>query len=437
MQNSRGITRRQTIKAGLAGAASLSLADILRLRAQSAEAGQTPRDTAVIYILQEGGASQFETYDPKPSAPVEFRGEFDAIRTSVPGVLFSEAMPRQAALMHRLTVLRSLHHPSTQHSSSVHLLKTGFYCRAESNDNEMPSVGSYVARIRGANERGMPPYALLYHAERYDGGHFLGRGYNPFLVRTSNDNRTMQIPSSISLLDGMTNEQWQDRQRLLTQFDDTRRALDTQGVADSIDHFRRQAFEMVSSPLARRAFNLDAEPTAVRERYGLTPIGQRMLLARRLVEHGVTFVTVGTFGWDHHSDLWSDLRRNGPMFDQGVAALVEDLQQRGLSERVLVVIMGEFGREPRVTSLPNLTPGREHWGNSMSALLAGGGLRGGQVVGATDSRGGFPIESPYRTECVLAHAYRHLGIDPAQTFPDFSGRPRNLLDVRGVIRELA
>jgi hypothetical protein len=427
-------SRRQLIRAGLAGVASLT--EVLALRARDVQPGQTPRDTAVILVLQEGGASQLETWDPKPDADDSIRGEFGAIATRVPGVRFSEVLPRQANIMDKLTVLRSVHHSSTQHSSSVHLIKTGYYCRAESEINEMPSMGSYVARIRGANRAGMPPYALLYAGTRYDGGHFLGHGYNPFLIRSTPDNPAMQIPPGLTLLDGITDEQWRDRRRLLAKFDTARRVLDTRAGADSMSHFRQQAYEMVTNPHAQRAFNLDAEPAPIRNRYGRNVVGERLLLARRLVEHGITWVTVGTFDWDHHIALWDDMRRDAPRFDQGVAALIEDLHMRGLQEKVLVVVLGEFGRTPRFEFIGRNKPGRDHWGAAMSVLLAGGGLRGGQVIGATDRHAEQPIQCPIRIERVLATMYRHLGIDPATTFVDHTGRPRNLLEIREPIQEL-
>lgn len=435
----RWTSRRSLLRAGLGGAAGLTLADVLRLRALSAEgqgsAGVAARDTAVIFVLQEGGASQFETYDPKPLSPVEIRGEFGSISTSVPGVHFCDAMPHQARIMDRMTVLRSIHHPSTQHSSSVHLVKTGYYCRPEATENEMPAVGACASRLRGPRERGVPPYVVLHAAERYDGGHYVGRGFNPFLIRTTNDDMKLEFPRT-TLVDGIDEGHWQDRRRLLTDLDATRRVLDARGSAEAVDEFRRLAYDMISTPRARQAFDIEAEPAALRDRYGRNPIGQRMLLARRLVEHGVTFLTVATFNWDHHGDLWRDMRRHGPMFDQAAAALIDDLHDRGLAERVLVVVMGEFGREPKITTINGLPPGRDHWGNLMSVALAGGGLRGGQVIGASDANGSRPIESPYRAECVLGHIYRHLGIDPSLTFPDFRGRPRHLLEIREPIREL-
>jgi hypothetical protein len=427
-----GPSRRQTIQAGLAGLAGLSLPDLLRLRA----AGDSARDdTAVIYVLQEGGASQFETWDPKPDAGTEIRGEFATTKTAVPGLQFSELMAEQARIADKLVVLRSIHHPSTQHSSSVHLIKTGFYCAPANNDNEMPSVGSYVAKVRGAVAPKVPPYVLLYHGERYDGPNFLGPGYAPLTVKSDEDRPALR-PPNLALTAGVTGEQMRDRAALLNTFERERRILDTKNQAVALDEFQRQAVELVTGPAARKAFDLDAEPMKLRERYGRDYLGDRFLLARRLVEHGVRFVTVGTFGWDHHGDLWKDMRRNAPRFDRALAALVSDLFDRGLAERVLVVVMGEFGRTPQISAINNLPPGRDHWGDVMSVLLAGGGFDGGRAVGSSDRKGAVPTSSLYRLECVLALMYRHLGIDPAVTFTDPSGRPRSLLDIRDRIKEL-
>ncbi|MBY0526916.1 MAG: DUF1501 domain-containing protein [Gemmataceae bacterium] len=428
-----GVTRRQALQAGLTGLAGLSLADLFRFQSQAAEPAP---DTAVIYVLQEGGPPQHETYDPKPDAPVEIRGEFNAISTSVPGVQFSDIVPEQAKQMHRMTLLRSIHHPSTQHSSSVHLIKTGYYCRADANENELPSVGAYASRVCGERVRGVPPYVLLHTGERYDSGHFLGKGHNPFFVQMSQEHTRYQVPN-LTLVEGVTTDRLNDRRKLLADFDQAQRMLDRRGDAEGIDQFQRKAFDMVTGPAARKAFDLDREPLKVQERYGRNPVGQKMLLARRLVEHGVRYVTVGTVNWDYHGALWQQMRRDMPAFDRALAALVEDLHDRGLDKKVLVVAMGEFGRTPQISSLPNHPPGRDHWGDAMSVLMAGGGLRGGQVVGATDGKGGRPTQSPYRLECVLAHMYRHMGIDPALTFNDHTGRPRHLLEIRDPISQLA
>lgn len=427
-----GITRRQAIQAGLMGLAGLSLPELLRLQAQGSE---PKRDTAVIYVLQEGGAPQHETWDPKPSAVPEIRGDFSAIQTRLSGVHFSELMVEQSRIADKLTILRGIHHPSEQHSSSVHLIKTGYYCRADSNDNEMPAVGAYAARLRGAARQGLPPYVLIHTGERYDAGHFLGKAYNPFLVKTHYERPELNV-QNLTLVEGITIDRLNDRRALVAGFDQASRILDVKGEAEALDVFQRQAYEMVTGPNARRAFNIDAEPLAVRERYGKTIVGQNLLLARRLVEHGVTFVTAGTNGWDYHGDLWKQMRRDAPAFDRALSALVTDLHERGLAERVLVVVLGEFGRTPKVSTINNLPPGRDHWGNAMSVLLAGGGLPGGRVIGATDAKGAEPVQHRYRVERVLAHVYRHLGIDPSATFNDFNGRPRHLLEIRDPIPQL-
>lgn len=421
------------IRAGLMGVAGLTLPDVLRLRAASAA---KPPDTAVIYILQEGGASQFETWDPKPDAPADIRGDFNTVQTSVPGIRFCELLPRQAALMDKLTLLRSVHHPSTQHSSSVHLIKTGYYCSAPAEQNEMPSIGSYVSRIRGSIKPGLPPYVTMRGA-RYGQAMWNGSGHDPFEVEPEAKESGSHGLANLTLVGGVTDERLKDRRSLLADFDRARRIRDLRGVAESMDGHANRAFDMVTGFAARNAFDLDLEPTTVRERYGRDPMGQRMLLARRLIERGVTFVTVGTINWDHHGDLTRDLNLYGPRFDQALAALIEDLHLRGLAKRVLVVVMGEFGRTPRLSVLGNSKPGRDHWGDAMSVLLFGGNLSGGQVVGASDKIGSRPTRSPCRLEQVLTFMYGHLGIDPALTFNDNAGRPRSLLDVREPIPELS
>ncbi len=444
LRHSHGITRRQMIQAGVMGLAGLSLSDVLRLRAIADDSNVAPRDTAIIYVLQEGGASQFETWDPKPEADDSIRGEFGTVATRVPGIHFSEILPEQAQIIDKLTVLRSVHHPSTQHSSSVHLIKTGYYCRPESDINEMPSIGSHIARQRGSVAAGVPMYVTLNKGARYGNGFYLGAGTNPFDVRnvwTGNDyenpNDTRIVIPNLSLVEGLTFDQIADRRNLLTNLDTARRIVDRQGDSVGLDEFRRQAFDMVTGPAARNAFDLEAEPAALRDRYGRNRLGQSLLLARRLVEQGISFVTVGTFNWDHHSNLWSDMRRDVPAFDRGVTTLIEDLYSRGLQQRVLVVVMGEFGRTPRFEVIGRNKPGRDHWGDAMSVMLSGGGLAGGQVIGATDRLGWRPSQSPIRIERVLATMYRHLGIDPAQTVNDHRGRPRNLLEIREPIPQLS
>jgi hypothetical protein len=430
-----GITRRCMIQAGLAGLAGLSLPELLRLKAAAAESGVEQRDTAVIYLELAGGPTQHETYDPKPNAPVEYRGPLSAISTSLPGVQFSQYMAEQAKIMDKLAVIRSVHHNSGSHGTSSHLTQTGYYLRDNQNrENEMPCIGAITARLRGANAKGVPPFVSMPQSMRFGRAAWLGNGYNPFSTGKDANAGDFEVPN-LTLLGGLTQDRLNDRRTLLSGFDSARRIVDNHGISDSLDQFTEQAFELVTGSAARDAFNIDAEDPRMRKQYGMNSIGQNCLLARRLVERGVTYVTIrgSSLGsWDDHVDVAKRMKEKGPGYDQAVAALVADLHDRGLDKQVLVVAMGEFGRTPRV----NRNAGRDHWGRVMSVLMAGGGLRTGQVIGSSDSTGSVPQERPYRPENVLSLMYRHLGIDPTLTFNDTAGRPRYILEERGLIDEL-
>ncbi len=428
-----GITRRGMIQAGLAGTIGLTLSDLLRLRAESAERGVERRDTAIIYLELAGGPTQHETYDPKPGAPQEYRGPFQPISTNVNGVQLSQLMVEQAKVMDKLAIIRSIHHDSGSHGTSSHLTQTGYYLRDRQNrDNEMPCIGSITSRLRGSNAEGLPPFVSIPRTMRYGRAAWMGKGYNSFETVRSADASNFEVPN-LTLLRGLTAERLEDRRALLAGFDATRRTIDNHGVSESIDQFTRTAFEMVTGDASRNAFDLSQENDKTRDRYGLSATGQNVLLARRLVEHGVTYVTVRPTGsWDDHRDIAGRMNDKGPAYDRAVAALVADLHERGLDKKVMVVAMGEFGRTPRV----NRSAGRDHWGRVMSVLMAGGGLRTGQVVGSSDATGSVPKERPYRPENVLAVMYRHLGIDPLLTFADPAGRPRYILEERGLISEV-
>ena len=429
-----GVSRRSVIQAGLAGIVGLSMPDLLRRQAAAEQSGRKAK-TSVIYIEMAGGPTQHETYDPKPDAPLEYRGPLRAIDTSLPGVAFSEFMVEQAKILDKLAVIRSLHHTSGSHGTSSHLTQTGYYLRDNQNrDNEMPCLGSIVSRLRGANESGVPGFASIPQSMRFGRAAWLGKGFNPFETIKSADDANFEV-ANLTLLAGLTNERLADRRQLLSGFDTTRRTIDNQGVAESMDQFTREAFDLVTGERARKAFDIRSESAETRARYGLNSLGQNVLLARRLVEHGITVVTVraSSLGsWDDHGNIADAMRKKGPGFDQAVAALVSDLHERGLDRQTLVVCMGEFGRTPRV----NKGAGRDHWGQVMSAVLASGGLKTGQVIGSSDSTGSVPKDRPYRPEHVLSMIYRHLDIDPAHTFNDFSGRPRYVLEERRLITEL-
>lgn len=431
-----GVSRRTVIQAGLAGTIGLSLPELLRLQSCNAATTGTlpPAKTAVIYLELAGGPTQHETYDPKPNAPKEYRGPLGAISTRIPGVYFSEMMAEQAGIADKLSVIRSIHHNSGSHQTSSHYTQTGYYLRDRQNrDNEMPCIGSITARLKGANSPGLPPFVSVPRTMRYGSAGWLGKGHNPFETIRNASSKNFRVPN-LTLLRGLTSERLEDRRALLAGFDTSRRMLDNRGISDSIDQFTTKAFEMVTGDAARDAFDLTLETDATRDRYGRSAIGQNILLARRLVEHGVTFVTVriSSPSWDDHTKLVKRMEGKAPAYDRGLAALVTDLHERGLNENVMVVGMGEFGRTPRV----NKNAGRDHWGRVMSVVLAGGKNRHGQAIGSSDSRGAVPVERPYRPESVLAMLYRHLEIDPSMTFEDPSGRPRYILEDRDLIEEL-
>lgn len=424
-----GVSRRSFLQVGALGAGGLSLAGLLKRRAHGEAA---PRSKAsVIFLKLAGGATQFETYDPKPDAPVEYRGPLAAIPTALPGVNFSQFMPQQAKIADKLAIVRSIHHDSSSHSTSSHLTLTGYYLRDPQNrENEMPSVGSVAFRMCGAHVEGMPGFVSIPRANFFNAAH-LGKAFNPFATDGDPNQANFRV-RDLSLDGGINLGRLDDRRGLLTAFDGTRRLIDREGVSQAMDEFTHQAFDMVTSEHARRAFDLQREDPRLRDTYGRHTFGQSCLLARRLVEAGVTFVGIQIGGWDDHGQIARSMEAKGPPYDRAVAALVSDLYDRGLDRDVLVVATGEFGRTPRV----NPSAGRDHWGNVMSVLLSGGGLKVGQIVGASNSKGEMPADKPYRPENVLATIYRHLGIDPATLFNDFSGRPRYLLERRETIAEL-
>jgi len=429
-----GISRRSIIKAGLTGLMGLSLPEILRLKAQAAENGRSKQDTAIIFLELAGGPAQHETYDPKPNAPSDYRGPLNPIKTAVPGVQFSEFMKEQARVLDKMAIIRSIHHDSGSHGTSSHLTQTGYYLRdRQSRENEMPSIGCITSKVRGSNADGIPAYVALPRDMRFGRSAWLGKGFNPFITARDADEKNFRVPN-LTLLRGLTAERLQNRKALLADFDATRKIIDNNGVGDAIDQFTKEAFEMVAGDAARNAFDLSEEDQKTRDRYGRNSFGQNILLARRLVEHGVTVASVRVTGpsWDDHRDLVKRMRQKGIPYDRAFAALVEDLHERGLDKKVMVVAMGEFGRTPKF----NRNAGRDHWGRVMSVALAGGGIKTGQVIGASDDKGGTPAEAPYRPENVLAMLYRHLGIDPATTFLDHSGRPRYILERRELISEL-
>ncbi|MBI4604133.1 MAG: DUF1501 domain-containing protein [Planctomycetes bacterium] len=418
-----------------AGGVGLSLPAILAARAPAAERQGLPGDTAVIQVWLGGGPTHFETYDPKPEAPLEYRGPFKAIPTRLPGVQVCELLPRHARILDRAVILRSVFHNSGDHDFGMYLCTTGKPIKSH------PSAGSYAAKVLGSRG-GVPPYVHLGFHQTDNlvfvpnfKASYLGGGFDPFYVTADPADAKFVVPD-LPLADGLTIDRLDDRRSLVARFDHVRRCADARGVMESLDHFRRAAFDMVTGPGAREAFDLSRESQKTRDAYGMHRWGQSCLLARRLVEAGVPFVTVNfdphSYTFDMHSNVKGGMESAGPRMDAAIPALIEDLCQRGLDRKVMVVVWGEFGRTPRVNS----SGGRDHWGEVMSVLVAGGGLRMGQVIGASTARGEYPKDRPLKPQDVLATVYRHLKIDPAKTFQDLSGRPVPILPEGEVIAEL-
>jgi hypothetical protein len=404
---------------------------VLPARLVGETTGERPRVKAVIQVFLGGGPSHLDTYDPKPDAPVEFRGEFRPIATNVPGIAVSELFPRQARVMDKLAILRSLHHTSADHSGGTHWVMTGFASIDPTpRGNARPSVGSIVARTVGGPRPGVPSYVGIPEAPAFGQGAYLGPGFNPFSL--GGDPAMGAKVRNLDLPDGLTLDRLDDRRDLLGKLDRINRRRDASGMMDGMDRFTADAYAMVTGPSARRAFDLSLEDPRTRDRYGRTGVGQGCLLARRLVEAGVTFVTVTNGGWDHHTELFAKCRRQLPPHDAALASLVEDLHERGLDREVLVLAWGEFGRTPRV----NGSGGRDHWPGCMSAVVAGGAVTTGQVVGSTDRKGERPSERALRPEDVLRTVYAVLGVDPHQEFPNEAGRPLAILNQGRAIAEL-
>ena len=458
--------RRRMLQVSLAaGGAGLSLADILQLRAETAarqQVGKRPaNDTSVIQIWLGGGPSQFETFDPKPQAPIEFRGPYDAIQTRLPGIQFCEKFPLTAQVLDRAAIIRTIAQANNDHFSGAHKLSTG-HPSAGGRNNTLPSSGALASRFRGANNPQVPAYVLLSEEQTRNpeiatvmGSSYLGTQHAPFTIMQNPYQLAFQPKpvrdaiSNLKLADDVTLSRVSDRRTLLASLDRFAREADATRAMDGIDGLNHLALDMVTSGAARRAFDLNEESSATRDRYGRHRWGQMGLLARRLVEAGVTFITLNTapdsLCWDWHRNISNDQRPadgsdgpsrgvdiSGPALDQMLSALISELSERGLDRKVLLVVWGEFGRTPRI----NPTGGRDHWGSLMSMLLAGGGLRMGQVIGTSSSKGEIPTNRPVAPTDVLAMMYRHLGIDLTQHTVNRAGRPIPLLPDGAPIMEL-
>lgn len=393
-----------------------------------------PKARQAIVILLQGGCSQLDSWDLKPNAPAEYRGEFSPIATSVNGYQCCEHLPKLASRVHQFNVLRSVHHGTPSHEAAIHWVLTGYdYPGANvttKNRNDKPAMGALVSRVRGPNRPGLPAYVCvpdkgqLGDRVRYGGAHFLGMAYDPFESGPVPTDATtpFEVPSHLALSPEIDTSRFHDRQSLLQNLDGLKRNLDPAGMMAGVDQFRASALSMVLQPAAREAFDLSQESPAMRLRYGDHKLGQRALLARRLAESGVPFTLVNFSNnqdWDTHVGNFNSMKNELlPKFDQAISTLLDDLQERGLLETTLVAVISEFGRTPKI----NAQAGRDHWSDVFSMILTGGGLHRGQILGTSNARAEVPHDRPIHYNDVLATMYQLLGVPTDRVFMH-GGRP--------------
>jgi len=441
-RNCDGSTRRDLLKLGVGAFAGLGMVDMLRHRAAAADAARaagkpSPRQVNCILIWLDGGPSHYETFDPKPEAPSEVRGEFKSIPTKVPGVHFSQVVPKLAAANDKFTVVRSICHKDPNHGGGNHYMMTGaptpvpVGCGAFVTFH--PSIGSVVSHTRGMH-KGLPAYMTMPTMSRSGGPNFLGAQHAPFVIGGAPNSASFRV-RDVVLPPDVSPDRAQNRRQMRQSLDRLRRITDATADDPTIgfDDFYRQGVQLVTSPEAQAAFDIHSEAEATRERYGRNDFAQRLLLARRLVEVGVSFVTCYSGGWDDHRELFKTYKGSKvATLDQGISALIEDLSERGMLDHTMVICLGEFGRTPKI----NKDGGRDHWPHAMSVLFAGAGIPGGQIVGATDAKGYHASDNVYSPEDFAVSLYTKMGIDPTQVLHNSVGRPVQLVNGGRTIKEL-
>ncbi len=414
-----GVTRRDVLKVGSLGALGLSLPDLFRAEARAARSRKGPEVSCILVWLQ-GGISHIDSFDPKPEAPVEIRGEFGVIPTNVPGIQFTEHLPRLATQVDKYAVLRSLNPKNGSHGVADAYVMSGHPFNPALT---FPSYGAVVAKELGDREN-MPPYVQVGTAidQRFGGGvsGFLGDQFNPFVLPGDASSPGFTV-RDVTLPGMIDKTRFDRRMKVLNAVDTWQAKLEsTPGAIEATDSFYQKAYNLITAPRAKKAFAIGSEDPRTRDRYGRNSLGQGCLLARRLVESGVRFVTVTDGGWDTHQNNFVSLKnRLLPRLDSAVSGLLQDLSDRGMLDTTLVMVLSDFGRTPKV----NPSAGRDHWSTASVALIAGAGLKGGQAIGKTNPLGEQPIESPYYTEDVAATLYTKLGIPLDTTHQTPDGRP--------------
>lgn len=427
------LPRRSVLRAGCLGGAGLCLADLERLCAAGKQPHLNSPGKSLIVLWLWGGASHMETFDLKPNAPREYRGEFSPIPTNVPGIEVSEHLPLLAQRADRFALLRSVSHESDGHVNSTHTMLSAYPGeRVEMPPfaPKHPDLWAVASKTLGDRREGVPAHVAMPRL-RYNGAAYLGGGLDPFVVTADPNAEDFQVPN-LKLVE-LTGERLSERLALQQRFDHFERSIDQRRLMDAMDRFDRKAVSLLTGSRVREAFELHREPAAVRDRFGRHAVGQQCLLARRLVEAGVRLVTIDfpcvpgqkAFSWDDHASVWNifeQMKIRLPVLDQVVSALVDDLHERGLDREVLFLVTGEMSHTPRLSDHQG-QPGREHWARTMSVFLSGGDLRMGQAIGSSGPKGDEPVERPLSPNDLLATWYRCLGVPLDTSFGDFAGRP--------------
>ncbi len=460
------ISRRSILEIGGLSVLGLGMSDFLRFQAQAKEENSlfVDKDTSVIFIWLPGGLPHMESYDMKPDAPSEYRGNFRPIKTNVPGIEVSELLPMHAKIADKFTLIRSIHHEFGDHGGAHKRMMTGRIPKKPTGTiNDAPAVTSIIKKVLGQNKSGkfeMPVCVSEVDGNRAGidtfamGPAWLGAANSPFIVAGDPSDKDFKV-QNIGVKKEME-KRIDDRLAMLKGMDQIRRDMDKSGAMDAMDSFNRQALEMLMSDKVRESFDLSKETTKTRERYGMSAYGQRALMARRLVEAGSRFVTMvwenpgGTtpkncaYNWDYHAvncDIFADCKWKMPYYDQALTALIEDVYQRGLDKKTLIVVGSDFGHTPKLTTRRGtktgvMQPGRDHWPKAMSLLVSGGGMNMGQIIGATNSKGEHPVERIMSPNDLWATVYQHLGINHSAYLKNIEGLPMQILPFGKPIEEL-
>ena len=430
---SRGVDRRGFLTVGAVGGLGLSLGEFLRLDAARGEAnpGTPPKQataSSVIYIYLPGGFAQQETFDPKPHAPVDYRGPLGSIETTLPGVRFGELLPHTAKIADKLAICRSMTHGEAAHERGTHNMFTGY---KPSPALQYPSFGSVISHEFGPREN-LPAYVCIPNQpNEFAGSGYLSSAYSGFSLGADPADGSFKV-RDLNLPEGIDGARFDKRRRMLDVVNDHFRQKEKSDSLDALDTFYQRAYGLISSAKAQEAFDLQKEPDALKDEYGRNQAGMRMLMARRLVESGVRFVTLTYGGWDHHDNIEKNMRSQTPAFDQGFATLIRDLDRRGLLASTLVCVGTEFGRTPKL----NPTAGRDHWPKVFSIAMAGGGIKGGIVHGSSNATASEPENDPLTVEDWATTIYDRLGIDARKELMAPGARPVEIVDGGKVVSQL-